>query len=148
MPDCYINLISTIDADEDGSIDSTDGINDMAETLTDEGVIDEQMENSLLFKIDNASQSATKDNICAAINQLEALINQVNAQRGKKITDEAANDVIAYTQSVIDRYLDQLPDGESCWAYFEVITWIGEAGSEMALPPFLQSNILDTSHLP
>jgi hypothetical protein len=102
------------DTDGDGCIDSTDGLIDIVEDLVEQGVIDEQMENSLLSKIENASQSATKDNICAAVNQLQALINQIDAQRGKKITDEAADAVIAYTQSVIDWYLDQLAEGESC----------------------------------
>jgi hypothetical protein len=34
--------------------------------LIDGDVIDEQMQNSLLSKIDNASQSADKENICSA----------------------------------------------------------------------------------
>ena len=72
------------------------------------------MKTSLLSKIANASKSADKENICAAVNQLEALINQVNAQRGKKISDDAADQVITYAQSVIDWYLNQLPEGETC----------------------------------
>ena len=102
------------DIDEDGCIDSIGGLGSMIASLVEIGVIDEQMENSLLSKIDNAEASANKENICTAINQLEALINQVNAQRGKKISDEGADDIIAYTNSLISWYLDQLPDGESC----------------------------------
>jgi len=102
------------DADGDGCIDSVEGLTDAVDTLVEEGVIDEQMQNSLLSKIDNASNSTSKDNICAAINQLEALINQINAQRGKKIADEAADTLIAYAQSVIDWHLGQLPEGEDC----------------------------------
>ena len=102
------------DVDGDGCIDSVSRLTTLVETLVNEGVIDEQMENSLISKITNAWNSADKENICAAVNQLEALINQVNAQRGKKISDAAADQVNTYTQSVIDWYLDQLPEGETC----------------------------------
>ena len=72
------------------------------------------MQNSLSSKVENAEKSANKDNICAAINQLESLENQVNAQRGNKISGEAADEIIAYTDSVIAYLLSQLASGESC----------------------------------
>jgi hypothetical protein len=37
------------------------------------------------------------------------MINQVNAQRGKKINDESADKVTSYAQSVVDLYIEQLP---------------------------------------
>lgn len=111
---CPFEDATGFDVDGDGCIDSISGLTTLVEILVDEGVIDEQMQNSLLSKVDNASKSADKENICAVVNQLEALINQVNAQRGKKISDEAADQVINYAQSVIDWYLNQLPEGESC----------------------------------
>ena len=83
-------------------------------TLIAEGAIDERMENSLQTKLENAQGSADLENICAATNQLEALINQVNAQRGKKISIESADSIIFFINSVIDWYLAQLPEGESC----------------------------------
>jgi hypothetical protein len=64
--------------------------------------------------VDNAALSIDKGNICAAVNKLEAMQNEVNAQRDKKITDEAADEVIAYTDSVIAYLLSQLPAEESC----------------------------------
>lgn len=105
---------TAFDADGDGCIDSLSGLAALVQTLVDEEVIDQQMQNSLLSKIKNASQSADKENICVVVNQLEALMNQVNAQRGKKISEAAADQVIAYAQSVINWYLDQLPEGETC----------------------------------
>ena len=67
-----------------------------------------------MTKVENATKSADKGNICAAINKLEALKNQINAQKGKKITEEeAADEVIAYTDSVIAYFQSQLPAGES-----------------------------------
>lgn len=97
------------DADADGSIYSISGLASLIETLIEEASIDKKMKNSLLAKIDNAEASADKDNIDAAVNQLEAMINQVTAQRGKKILDGAADDIIAYTNNVISGFLDQLP---------------------------------------
>ena len=38
----------------------------------------------------------------AAINKLNAFINQVEAQRGKKITDGQADELIAKAQGIID----------------------------------------------
>ena len=38
----------------------------------------------------------------AAINSLEAFINTVEAQRGKKLTDSQANDLIAQANAIID----------------------------------------------
>ncbi len=103
-----------LDADQNGCIDSISGLKEIIRILLAEGVIDEQMRNSLLSKVDNADKSANKENICAAVNQIEALKSQVNAQRGKKISDEAANLVIAYADNVIANLKAQLPTGESC----------------------------------
>lgn len=38
---------------------------------------------------------------------------KVNAQRGKKITDEAADMVIAYADNIIESLLNDLPHGET-----------------------------------
>lgn len=117
-PDCNDNCpnedATDFDSNEDGCIDSIEGLSSMIETLLAEGAITEQMENSLLSKLENAQSSADKENICAVTNQLEALINQVNAQRGKKISDGAADDIIAYADSIITWLINQLPEGESC----------------------------------
>jgi len=111
---CPFEDATGFDVDNDGCIDSTSGLGDLVNTLVIEGVIDENLQNSLMSKIENAEKSLDKDNICAAVNKLEALISQVNAQRGKKISDEAADDVIAYTNSVINYMTSLLPEGESC----------------------------------
>lgn len=102
------------DVDGDGCIDSTSGLGTIIGTLVQEGVIAPELQTSLMAKVNNAENSATKGNICTAVNQLGALKNQVNAQRGKKISDEAANRIITYTNSVIAHLLSQLPPGMSC----------------------------------
>jgi hypothetical protein len=78
------------------------------------------MANSLKQKVANADKSATKENICAAVNQLEAFRNQVDAQTetetemDKKISKEAAAMIIEYANNVIAGLLSQLPPGETC----------------------------------
>ena len=60
-------------------------------------------ENALLTSINNAQKSLDKGNDGAAINQLRAFINKVEAQRGKKISDEDADMLIEYANSIIDQ---------------------------------------------
>ena len=102
------------DFNGDGCIDSISGLAGFIGTLVQSGVIEPELQTSLLAKVENAEKSATKDNICAAINQLNALKNQVNAQRENKISPEAADEIIYYADSVIAYLLSQLPAGESC----------------------------------
>ena len=102
------------DADGDGCIDSLGGLSDAIDGLLDIGAIDEAMATSLKQKIENAEKSATKENICAAVNQVEAFKNQVEAQSGKKISDEAADMIIEYANNVIEDLLSQLPPGDTC----------------------------------
>ena len=97
------------DVDGDGCIDSPDGLYSIVETLVGEGTIAIEMKNSLLSKIVNSSRSVSEGKICPAANELKAMINQVNAQRGKKINDESADKVTSYAQSVVDLYIEQLP---------------------------------------
>jgi PKD repeat protein len=60
------------------------------------------LENSLTSKLENAIDSLEKGNLNAAANKLGAFINQVEAQRGKKLTDEQADELIAAAQRIID----------------------------------------------
>ena len=111
---CPTEDATGFDVDNNGCIDSASGMITIIDTLVTEGVIDTTMRNSLVSKAENAEKSVNKDNICAAINQFEAFINQVNAQRGNKISNEAADEVIAYADSVIAYFESQLPAGASC----------------------------------
>lgn len=56
---------------------------------------------SLISKLDNAIKSLDKNNANAAKNQLEATINEINAQKDKKIAGEQANTLIAALQKII-----------------------------------------------
>jgi len=59
-------------------------------------------ENSLISKLENAIDSLDRGQENAAINKLNAFINQVGAQRSKKIADEQADELIARAQRIID----------------------------------------------
>ena len=80
----------------------------------EDGVIDEVLQTSLLRKVESAESSATREHICAAVSQLGALVGEVNAQRGKKITDGAADEVVALTRRAIAYLENQLSAGEGC----------------------------------
>ncbi len=60
------------------------------------------IENSLVSKLESAIKSLDRGKVKPAVNQLNAFINEINAQRGKKITDPQADDLIATAQGIID----------------------------------------------
>ncbi len=74
---------------------------DEVNTYVADGSIESNLQNSLNSKLDNAADKLESGQVNAAMNQLQAFINQVEAQRGKKITVEAADDLIAQTQAII-----------------------------------------------
>ncbi len=70
----------------------------------DSGNIDPELEGSLLVKMNAAISAMEKDNPNAAtvaMNNLKALINHVEAQIGKKITPEAAAQIIQQANTII-----------------------------------------------
>jgi Tol biopolymer transport system component len=58
------------------------------------------LENSLTTKLENARQSLDADNLLAACGQIGAFVNQVEAQSGKKLTTEQADQLIASADSI------------------------------------------------
>jgi sugar lactone lactonase YvrE len=111
---CPYEDATGFDVDGDGCLDTMSGLTEMLEILLAEGLIRSELGNSLLSKVKNASKSVSKGNLCAAADQIAALIDEVNAQRGRKVSNEAADEVIAYAESVIARLLAELPPGGSC----------------------------------
>lgn len=102
------------DSDADGCIDTITGLTELVSSLVFSGVIESQMENSLLSKLANVQKSQDKDNICAMVDQLESFKSQVAAQTGKKISTDAGSEVTAYVDRVIAFVMLALPEGESC----------------------------------
>jgi len=58
--------------------------------------------NSLCTKIENAISSLSRGNIKAGMNQIEAFINDVSAQRGKKIAVNDADAFIKLARQILD----------------------------------------------
>ncbi len=111
---CPLEDATGFDANVDGCIDTLSGLTEVVETLVTEGVISEQLKNSLLSKVGNASKSVDKEHICTAVNVLGALKNEVTAQTGRKISPDAAILLQAFADNVIVGLLAQLPVEESC----------------------------------
>jgi hypothetical protein len=70
--------------------------------LRDDGVLNQGNANSLCVKLDNAEKSRAKGNTTAAVNQISAFINEVNALRkAKKLTDVQADSLIDGANAII-----------------------------------------------
>ncbi len=89
------------------SITEYTAIGDMQRVI-EELNLEKGIENSLVSKVNNAQKSLEKGNDDAAINQLQAFINQIEAQRGKKISEETVDMLIAYANNVIAQIDDEL----------------------------------------
>ncbi|MCJ7433437.1 MAG: hypothetical protein MUO77_08125, partial [Anaerolineales bacterium] len=76
-------------------------IMDQVSVYVANGSIQANLQNSLNSKLTNANKKLEKGQVNAAVNELQAFINAVQAQRGKKITVEAADALIAQAQAVI-----------------------------------------------
>ncbi len=63
--------------------------------------MDANLQNSLSSKLEAAQAGLDDARLTSAVNQLEAFINAVEAQRGKKISEEAAEALIAAAQLII-----------------------------------------------
>ncbi|MBN2031569.1 T9SS type A sorting domain-containing protein [bacterium] len=68
-------------------------------------------ENSLIIKLNNAIKSLQKGNDNAAVNQLNAFINEVEVQIGKKISERNADNLIFYAESIINAIQGGLEKG-------------------------------------
>ena len=101
------------DADQDGCIDTSEGLLELIVNLPTDALADELVQ-SLVQKVNNVEKLSTRENICAAVNVLGAFQNEVEAQRGKKITDDTAILLIEYSSNLIDQLLESLPEGETC----------------------------------
>jgi len=60
-------------------------------------------ETSILAKLDASKKSYLKGNYVAAMNQLVALKNYLNAQKGKKVPEEAADQLLARDKNLWER---------------------------------------------
>jgi len=75
---------------------------DLVDGFVGSGDIDANLANSLKSKLEAAMASLARGNENSARGQLNAFINQVEAQAGKKISDSAADELIAAAQAIVD----------------------------------------------
>lgn len=88
------------DADGNGCLDSVTGLGQVIATLSSD-VLSPETANSLASKVAQAQRSQDRSVIDAAIRQLYAFINEIEAQAGHKVSAEAAAMLIAYADNVI-----------------------------------------------
>lgn len=103
---CPYEDATGFDADQNGCIDTLDGLQEMIETLPDDVLADE-IKNSLVSKVNNALNSVDKEKDDAAINMLEAFINQIGAQSGKKISTEVVDMITTYVNNIIAQIITE-----------------------------------------
>jgi hypothetical protein len=95
------------DLDKDGVGDVCDqvtnvtgAVNAMITDIT--SMVDKGWKNGLISKLNAAKSNCALGNTTAAINELKAFINQVNAKRGKGLTDTQADDLIARATAIMN----------------------------------------------
>jgi hypothetical protein len=93
---CLHEDASGQDADADGCIDTAASLAATAEAFG----ADEVLDSSLLAKIAGVQESTDNGNIREAINVLNALSNQIQAQSGKKLTYDQAGILLAMIANV------------------------------------------------
>jgi hypothetical protein len=112
LPGIY-NITLTVTDDEGGigiaiieiTVEDSKDIGDLIRELI-ESVYDmnlhKGLENALVSKLKNALKSFEKGNYRAAVNQISAFLRHVNAQRGKKIPENGANELIDSSMEIIN----------------------------------------------
>ncbi len=111
---CPVEDAAGFDADMDGCIDTLSRLSEIVKILSSEGSIAVRNQRHLLGRVANATKFAEKEKICATIKSLESFENMVNEKRNKGVAIAAANEIIAYTDSVITYFQSWLHEGESC----------------------------------
>ena len=90
-----------VDADLNGCVDTVAGLQDVIISASVSGEIANQTNASLTSKMDNVVSNVDRENYATAINVLQAFINEVEAQSGKKIDPETAEMLIEYANNLI-----------------------------------------------
>ncbi|MGD2249367.1 MAG: thrombospondin type 3 repeat-containing protein [Candidatus Methanofastidiosia archaeon] len=101
-PQEAIVFVGDLDMDHNGILDSIERFPHVIGKLG----LHKGIENELMSTVENAEKSIEKGNHNAAINQLQAFINKVEAQKGKKISQRVADMLIQYAQHIIQQIQD------------------------------------------
>jgi len=87
-------------------IEALDKLKKDIEDYGEAGQIGEQLEGSLLAKVRTARLHVQHGREAAAAHRLEALVDQIEEQRGKRISRPAARNLIAQAEAILDRLVD------------------------------------------
>jgi len=112
-PGTYVVTVEVTDIDGSAGSDTFTVVilpvpDEMVDNISDdieEMELPASVENSLTTSLDTANkvlEDSNQNNDAAAINSLEAFINKLEAQRGKKIPADVADELIAKAQEIID----------------------------------------------
>jgi hypothetical protein len=97
---CPLEDSTGFDADNNGCIDRITDLRTLFNTLFADDAIDSTLYKALNAKIDAAIAAHTRENVCAAVNVLGALRNQIQAQTGKKVSEDAAALLLPFITNV------------------------------------------------
>jgi hypothetical protein len=92
--------METVTAGPSAATGNVDELIAMVNDFVTSGDITGQAENGLLAKLKTIQQKVMKGQLDAAANEMGAFVNEVQAQVGKKISEPAANALIAKAQAV------------------------------------------------
>ena len=96
------------DANEDGCVDLLEDLPAVLDEIPD-GDMARQFRNRAESMVENADRLVERGNISAAVNLLEALQHQLEAQRGRQVSEDAADMLLAFLDNVIMDLLGGLP---------------------------------------
>jgi len=102
---CPFEDATGFDADTDGCIDTPEGAIDLILGIPEHALAPNQV-NSLVKVVENALKLIEKEEPNDAISMLESFINHVEAQSGKKISEDVADLLIAYAENLIAQLLE------------------------------------------
>jgi outer membrane protein assembly factor BamD (BamD/ComL family) len=93
-------------------LEALDDLKHQIQEYQDEGEMTRRLEWSLLAKVQAARFYVRHDRPHAAAHRLEAMVNQIWAQRGKEISKPAAADLIHQANALIRRLMSDDEDDD------------------------------------
>jgi len=90
------------------------------------------LKNSFIYKLKGAINSLNKNRLNAVINKIEAFINHIEAQSGKKLSDDVADQLIVIAQQIIDNLKGEMETNNIYANSFQVV----KAMSKNCLPKY------------
>ncbi len=101
----YITAYDRWNSEEDGKYDRIFRLKALSPeeliALVESTDLPQGIKNSLIAKLEGAEEAIQRGQQNVAINKLNSFINEVEAQRGKKLTDQQADELVGYAEDII-----------------------------------------------